>query len=43
VEPARLVTITRAKRRDTITQREVKWAIYDELRMLVGDAVSPIW
>ena len=35
VELARLVAIKRAKRRDTITYGEIKWAIYDELRMLV--------
>lgn len=38
VELARLVTITRAKRRDTITYGEIKWVIHDELRMLVDDA-----
>jgi hypothetical protein len=36
VELARLVTIIRAKRHDTITYGEIKWAILDELRMLVG-------
>jgi hypothetical protein len=39
VELARLVTITRAKRHDTITYGEIKWAIYDELRMLVGHSM----
>ena len=39
VEIARSVTITRAKRRDTITYGEIKWAIYDELRMLVGHSM----
>ena len=38
VELARLVTITRAKRRDTITYGELKWAIFDELRMLIDPA-----
>jgi hypothetical protein len=38
VELARLVTITRAKRHDTITYAELKWAILDELRMLVDPA-----
>ena len=35
VELARLITITRAKRRDTITYSEIKWVVLDELRMLV--------
>ena len=35
VELARAVAITRATRHDTITYGEIKWAIYDELRMLV--------
>jgi hypothetical protein len=35
VELARLVTISRAKRHDKITYGEIKWAIYDELRLLV--------
>jgi len=39
VELARLVTITRAKRRDTITYGEIKWAIFDELHMLVGHSM----
>lgn len=39
VELARLVTIRRAKRRDTITYGEIKWAIFDELRMLVGHSM----
>ena len=39
VELARLLTITRAKRRDTITYGEIKWAIFDELRMLVGHSM----
>ena len=38
VELARLVTIIRAKRHDTITYGEIKWAIFDELRMLVDPA-----
>ena len=38
VELARLVTIMRAKRRDTITYGEIKWAIFDEMRMLVDPA-----
>ena len=38
VELARLVTIARAKRRDTITYGEIKWAINDELRMLVDNS-----
>ncbi len=40
VELARLVTIARAKRRDTITYGELQWAIYDEMRMLVDGADS---
>ncbi len=39
VELARLVTITRAKRHDTITYGEIKWAIFDELHMLVGHSM----
>jgi hypothetical protein len=39
VELARLVTITRAKRRDRITYGEIKWAIFDGLRMLVGHSM----
>ena len=39
VELARSVTITRARRRDTITYGEIKWAILDELRMLVGHSM----
>ena len=39
VELARLVTITRAKRRDTITYGEIRWAIFDELKMLVGHSM----
>jgi hypothetical protein len=39
VELARLVTIRRAKRRDTITYGEIRWAIFDELRMLVDESV----
>lgn len=39
VELARLVTIARANRRDTITYGEIKWAIYDELKMLVGHSL----
>ena len=39
VELARLVTITRAKRRDTITHGEIKWAIFDELHMLVDHSM----
>ena len=38
VELARLVTIARAKRRDTVTYGEIKWAIFDEMRMLVDPA-----
>lgn len=41
VELARLITISRAKRRDTITHGEIKWAIFDELRMLVGHSMFP--
>ena len=41
VELARLVTIARAKRRDTITYGEIEWAIYDELKMLVGHSMFP--
>jgi hypothetical protein len=41
VELARLVTIARAKRRDTITHGEVRWAIYDELKMLVDRSMFP--
>ena len=36
---ARLVTIARAKRRDTITSGEIRWLIYTDLRMLLDDAV----
>lgn len=36
-EIARLVAIRRAKRRDTITYGEIKWAIYDDLKMLVAE------
>ena len=39
VELTRLITIARAKRRDTITYGELKWAIYDEMRMLVDHTV----
>lgn len=39
VELARSVAITRARRRDTITFGEIKWAIFDELRMLVGHSM----
>lgn len=39
VEIARLVTITRAKRHDTLTYGEIKWAIHDELQMLVGHSM----
>jgi hypothetical protein len=39
VELARLVTISRAKRHDKITYAEIKWAIYDELRMLVDHSM----
>ncbi len=35
VDLARLITIIRAKRRDTLTHSELKWAILDELKMLV--------
>lgn len=38
VEMARLVTIARAKRRDTITYGEIKWVIYDEMRALIDPA-----
>jgi hypothetical protein len=38
IELSRLITIARAKRRDTITYGEIKWALYDELRMLVDPA-----
>ena len=38
VQLVRAVTITRAKRRDTITHGEVRWVILDELRMLVRDS-----
>lgn len=41
VELGRLVTITRARRRDTITYGEIKWAIFDELKMLVGHSMFP--
>jgi hypothetical protein len=41
VELARLVTIARAKRRDTITHGELEWAIYDEFKMLVGHSMFP--
>jgi hypothetical protein len=41
VELARLVTIARAKRRDTITYGEIRWAIYDELKMLIGHSLFP--
>ncbi len=34
---ARLVTIARAKRRDTITASEIRWVIYTDLRMLLDD------
>ncbi len=36
VQLTRTIAITRAKRRDTITHGEVKWAILDEYRMLVA-------
>jgi hypothetical protein len=39
VELARLVAIRRGKRRDTITYGEIKWAILDELEMLVDPAI----
>ncbi len=39
VQLARSVAITRAKRRDTITHGEVKWAILDELRVVVAAPV----
>lgn len=35
VELARLITIKRAQRRDTITFGEIRWAIFDDIRMLV--------
>lgn len=41
VELARLVTIARAKRRDTITYGEIKWALYEELKMLVDQSMFP--
>ncbi len=41
VELARLVTISRAKRRDTISYGEIKWVILTELRMLVGHSMFP--
>jgi len=42
VELARAVAITRAKRHDTITHGEIKWVIYDELRMLVDHSMFTI-
>lgn len=39
VELARLITIIRAKRHDTITYGEIKWAIFDELHMLVDHSM----
>jgi len=41
VELDRLETIVRAKRRDTITYGEMKWAVYDELKMPVGHSMFP--
>ncbi len=38
VEMARLITIIRAKRRDNITHSELKWLIFDDLKMLVDAA-----
>ena len=38
-ELAQLVTITRAKRHDTITYGEIKWSIFDELHMLVDHSM----
>ncbi|MCP4305018.1 MAG: hypothetical protein GY926_12320 [bacterium] len=35
VDLARMITIIRAKRRDTITHSELKWVILDALRMMV--------
>jgi len=39
VELARLITIKRAQRRDTITYGEIRWAILDEIRMLVDQSM----
>lgn len=39
VELARLVTIRRGKRRDTITYGEVQWVILDELELLVDPSM----
>jgi len=38
VQLARLVTIKRAKRRDKITYGEIKWAVFEDLKMLVDDS-----
>jgi hypothetical protein len=38
VELARLITIKRAQRRDTITFGEIRWAILDDIRMLVDQS-----
>lgn len=37
VELARMIAISRAKRRDTVTSAEIKWAIFDEFRVLMHD------
>jgi hypothetical protein len=38
VDLARLIAISRAKRRDTVTSGEIRWVILDELKILVDDA-----
>jgi hypothetical protein len=39
IQIARLVTIKRAKRRDKITFGEVKWAVFEDLKMLIDDSL----
>ena len=38
VDLAQLVAISRAKRRDTVTYGEIRWAILDEQKILIDDA-----
>jgi hypothetical protein len=38
VDLARLITIIRAKRRDTLTHSELRWVILDDLKVLVDPA-----
>jgi len=39
IQIARLVTIKRAKRWDKITFGEVKWTVFEDLRMLIDDSL----